>query len=81
MKAITNRDTTLGRCAVDVLLEHYVAWRDECHAVWQAYQQWTDSDRGERPLAYAGYLAALEREEHAASTYADHIESVNRLSA
>jgi hypothetical protein len=80
MSMVTTIDIALGRRAVDALLEHYVAWREECETVWQAYQRWVDADRHERWLAHAGYLAALDREEQAACTYADHLEHVRRIS-
>jgi hypothetical protein len=79
MSMVTTIDTALGRRAVDALLERYVAWREECETVWRAYQGWVDADRHERGLAHAGYLAALDREECAARTYADHIEHVKRI--
>jgi hypothetical protein len=75
----TDTDTALARWAVDAYLERYVAWRAECHAVQEAYQRWGESGRGEGRLAYAGYLAALDREERAARTYADHIGRVRHL--
>lgn len=79
MSTVIGIDTAVGRWAVDAMLERYVSWREECHAVWLAYQRWADSDRCERRLAHAAYLAALDREEHAARTYADHIEHVRRM--
>jgi hypothetical protein len=66
--------------AIDELLEGYVSWREACGAVWRAYEQWIGSDRGERPLAYAAYLAALDGEERAARAYAHHTERVARFS-
>jgi hypothetical protein len=81
MSMVTNTDTALGRRAVDALLEHYLAWREAGHAVWQAYERWADSDRGERRLGHAGYVAALDREERAAGAYADQVERVRRMSA
>ena len=62
------------------LLQRYVAWREECRALWRAYQRWTDSTRRECGLAYAGYLAALDREDLTARTYADQIKRVTRTS-
>jgi hypothetical protein len=64
---------------VDQLLELYVAWREESRTVQFAYEQWADADRGERKLAYAGYLAALDREQQAARVYAEQIEWVRRV--
>jgi hypothetical protein len=80
MRTITNSDTGLGRWAIDELPERYVAWCEECRAVWQAYQRWIDSERGERRVAFAGYLAALDREERAAQTYAEQIKQVRWIS-
>jgi hypothetical protein len=79
MRAVFESLTTRGRRAVDQLLERYVCWREECYAVALAYQRWSDSDRAERGLAYAGYIAALDREEQAAREYAKEIESVSRI--
>jgi hypothetical protein len=74
MGTVFSSDTALGRRAVDELLEGYVSWREECDAVRLAYQRWVDSARAEGRLAYAGYVAALDREEHAARAYATHLE-------
>ncbi|HWF50197.1 MAG TPA: hypothetical protein VG294_06075 [Solirubrobacteraceae bacterium] len=71
-------ETAVGRWAVDELLERYVSWREECQAVRAAYRRLPGAGGTERTLTYAGYLAALEREEHAAQAYADHIEHVRR---
>ena len=79
MRTITNSDTGFGRWAIDELLERYVSWCEECHAVWHAYQRWIDCERSERRLAFAGYLAALDREECAAQTYAQQIKHVRSI--
>jgi hypothetical protein len=81
MRTVADSDTTRDRWTIDELLERYVCSREECHEVRLAYQRWADSERGESALAYAAYVAALDREEHAARTYADHIEHVRRISA
>lgn len=79
MDTVTDSTTAFGRWAIDQMLERYISWREECAAVRTAYQQWADSDRRERRLAYAGYLAALAREERAARTYASHVARVRRF--
>jgi len=81
MSIVPRSPAALGRWEIDELLERYVWWSEERYAVRQAYQRWADSDRGERGLAYAGYLGALDREEHAARTYADHIDRIARIAA
>jgi hypothetical protein len=70
MGTVFDSDTALGRWAVDELLEYYVSWRKECHAVRLAYQRWADATRGDGRLAYAAYVAALDHEEYAARAYA-----------
>ncbi len=65
-------DTALGRWAVDELFECYLSWREESDAVRLAYQRWVDSAQAEGLAGYAGYVAALDREEQAARTYADY---------
>jgi hypothetical protein len=72
--------TEFHRSAIDELVEAYVSWREASAAVWLAYERWIGSDRGERPLAYAAYLAALDGEERAARTYARHTARVARFS-
>jgi hypothetical protein len=79
MRTVIDSDTLLGRSLVDLLLECYVCWREECQAVWLAHQSWADADRAELGLAYAAYLAALDREERAARAYAEQIEWVIRI--
>lgn len=80
MRTIVDTDTAHGRWAVDELLERYVSWREECNTVENSYDGWVAADRDEGPLAYAAYLAALDREEHAARRYAHHLEHVKRIS-
>jgi hypothetical protein len=81
VSALFNADSALARSAIDELLERYVSWLEECQAVRVAYRRWADSRRGERRESYAVYLAALDREQVAASTYARHIERVRRIAA
>ena len=79
MSAIPS-DAAFHRSAIDELLEGYVSWRETCGMVWRAYERWIGSDRRERALAYAAYLAALDGEERAARTYAHHTARVARFS-
>jgi hypothetical protein len=78
VRIVLDSDTALSGWAIDALLDCYISWREECRAVWLTYQRWTGSGRDERHLAYAGYLAALDQEEHAARAYADHVDWVRR---
>ena len=54
---------------IDALMDSYVEWREECETVETGYEQWTQSERCDRRLAYAAYRAALDREEKAAAVY------------
>jgi hypothetical protein len=47
----------------------YAGWRKECCAVRIIYDRWRHADRDVEQLAWAAYLAALDREERAADAY------------
>jgi hypothetical protein len=68
-----------GAGAVDVMLDRYVCWREECAAVQQAYRRWSNAARAERQPAYGRYLAAVKREEHAAARYEHQLGWVRRI--
>jgi hypothetical protein len=79
MRILVDIDTAHGRRAVDELLESYVSWREACRTVEHSYEGWIAADRGGSALAYAAYLAALDREEHAARSYAHHLERIEGM--
>jgi hypothetical protein len=54
---------------VDALIDHYVSWREECAAVASSYENWNRAESGDRALAFSAYVAALDREELAATSY------------
>jgi hypothetical protein len=56
------------RC-VDELIDDYVSWREACTAVAVSYENWRCSGRPDKKLAFSGYVAALDREEQAATAY------------
>jgi hypothetical protein len=76
---VTDSTVAFARWTINELVERYISWREASCAVRTAYQQWANSHRAERKLAYAGYLAALDREEQAARTYAGHVDRIRRL--
>jgi hypothetical protein len=43
-----------------------LAWLDAANDAHEAYLAWCDADRGDEPLSFAVYRAALDREEAAA---------------
>lgn len=62
---------------VDRLIELYCAWREECSAVRAAYDQLSAAEAADRRLAFAAFLAALDREATAARVYAEQITHVS----
>jgi hypothetical protein len=78
MRMIVDLDRVREGWAVDELLDGYVSWREECRQVWLAYERLSVCDRRDRRVAHAAYLAALDREEHAARTYGHRVKRVSR---
>jgi hypothetical protein len=78
MTTFIDTDRAPLRRSIDALLEVYLSWRVECTRCSRP------TNRGPTPtaagaLAYAGYVAALDREEHAAWAHAHQIERVIRI--
>ena len=63
----------------DRAFRHYLEWRDETSTLERAYDNWVRAARDERAFAFAAYMAALDREEHAASCYEAAIFEAERL--
>jgi hypothetical protein len=59
---------------LDTVMDSYVHWRDESRAVADSYRNWHVAAGRERDAAFARYLEALDREEHAASGYRRVVE-------
>jgi hypothetical protein len=51
------------------VMDAYACWVEETQAVEVSYRRWTRAGRRERRLAFAAHLAALDREERAATVY------------
>jgi hypothetical protein len=66
---------------VDELLDLYVSWREECASVAASYENWSASERRDNRLAFSAYLAALDREEHAATKYRGLVERIAEVHA
>jgi hypothetical protein len=58
----------------DAVDDGYATWREESGGVAESYRNWNCADRDERSLAYAAYVAALDREERAATAYCDLVQ-------
>jgi len=60
----------------DELIALYCDWREECALVQAAWERFSGSPAVDRELAFAAYIAALEREQSAADVYAAHISLI-----
>jgi hypothetical protein len=58
---------------LDAAHDAYADWAEESLAVERLYARWCGAPRDGRARAFAGYAAALEREERAAQVYADMV--------
>jgi hypothetical protein len=59
---------------LDTQMDSYLHWRDESRAVAESYRKWRSASRLGRDGAFDEYLAALDREEHAACGYRRVVE-------
>jgi hypothetical protein len=64
---------------VDELIAAYVTWRTECSRVTTVYGLWNTCGRRHRDAVFDVYVAALDREERAASTYRSVLEQINMV--
>ena len=67
------------RNTVDLAVDAYVSWREECRAVRDAYLAWRHGPAAEAAVAFDAYKAALDREEVAADVYAELVSRVGHL--
>jgi hypothetical protein len=73
--------SALQKLKADVALAGYGAWREACTGVREAYRAWDDALRDDAGVVFGAYLAALDREERAAQTYARLITGIEPLDA
>ena len=67
------------RNTVELAVGAYVAWRQECVAVRNAYLAWRHAGAAETAHAFDAYAAALYHEEMAANVYAKLIGRVGHV--
>ena len=65
---------------LDATMESYVNWRDESRAVAESYRTWSLAVGRERDAAFDRYVAALDREEHAACSYGRLVDRAHAVS-
>jgi hypothetical protein len=68
----SKRTVRLG--SLDALMVSYVNWRDESRAVAESWRKWNAAPGSDRGAAFDQYVAALDREEHAAAGYRRFVE-------
>jgi hypothetical protein len=64
---------------VDKLVEAYVAWREACARVDDAYGAWVGEPGPRGGVAFALYVAALDAEQQAAEVYAGLVRRAGKL--
>ena len=70
--------TAGSELVVDTFIESYVYWREACERASTAYGHWARCRPTQRAMAFEGYRAAVDWEEHAArihSTWAGRLEA------
>jgi hypothetical protein len=67
-------DSLVDERVLDEAIDTYVAWREVCDLVREAYERWTQASGADAAWAFAEYQAALDREGHIAETYGDLME-------
>jgi hypothetical protein len=62
-------DSLISKRVLDEAIDRYVAWREECDVVRDAYERWRHASGSDAAWAFAEYQAALDREGHIAEVY------------
>jgi len=70
--------TREGLARLDAVMDSYLQWRAESRAVDELYRTWRSAPRPSRDVAFDEYLAALDREEHAARGYRRVVQETQR---
>ena len=55
---------------IDDAVDAYLEWREQSAAVQDAYRRWTTAAPGDTRVAFAAYVAALDREDQASIWFA-----------
>lgn len=76
---IPERSPAVLIALVDELIAAHVTWRTECSAATRAYRLWSVCDRRRRDALFGDYVAALDREERAATACRGLLEQIRTL--
>jgi hypothetical protein len=63
---------------VDRMIELYCDWRMSCSEVQARYERSWDASAPDRAVAFAAYMAALDREQSACESYAEQVRLIER---
>jgi hypothetical protein len=76
----THNSTLVGLAAglADEMLAYYLDWRSAAAAAADAYYVWLRAPKAEDASHFAGYIAALDKEEAAATRYAMLVKNLDR---
>ena len=76
----THKNTLVGVAggSTDEMLAYYMDWRNAAVAAADAYRVWLRAPKAENASHFAGYIAALDREEAAATRYAMVVKHLDR---
>ena len=78
--SLVKKATAARRSALaDAFVDSWVSWREASEDVRTAYRWWSECPPRRRALAFVGYRAALDREQHAASIHSDWAQRVRAL--
>jgi len=61
---------------VDRMIELYCDWRTGCWDVRAAYERFLEAPAADRAVAFAAYMAALDREESTCEWYAAQVRAI-----
>ncbi|MGB9185236.1 MAG: hypothetical protein WCB67_14335 [Solirubrobacteraceae bacterium] len=61
---------------VDEMLAYYIDWRQDAAEVADAYSRWCFAPGGEEASRFSAYMAALDREQASAASYAVVVREV-----
>ena len=78
----THKNTLVEPTArlADEMRAYYVDWRADAAAVGDAYRVWVRAAPTDKASCFAVYMAALDKEEAAATRYAMVVEDLDRAS-
>jgi hypothetical protein len=61
---------------VDRMIDLYCEWRTSCEEVRVRYERFLDALPSDRAVAFAAYMAALDREQSVCESYAEQVRLI-----